>query len=548
MSSPAAVHSRSNSPVDAVTPTDAGERGKSRPAHSPLPRVETEAPPMSTPPPTIKRSDSPPPTLGKRPRAPSVSDPDNRLPVVGERKYRGDKPLQPSEYESNRVICETCSTSVSFRDEHSGEFTLKHWEAHRITCSEPNRTPPPPTKRRRAKRTEDERIDYLRNDPYVAQFEAYRVLCASCDKWIRLRPNSTYCSIPWDAHRKSCLSKKITSKNTYALEQRNAAFSKDPDVRKFDAERVLCAICDCWVPVPVPDDGELWAHHRTACRARSLSDHHHSSSNQNANPSASASSSSSSQPQPQPPPPHQPTNSPPVQPSSQPPPPSTPAHESRRRNAEQRAATLRADALIVSVEPNRVFCSLCQKWVQLRQDSSFCAYPWLQHRGKCLMRSQKRAQKERDQRHPASAPYPVHAHPPRPRTGVESEEDEDAEGSWDEDVVGPRVSGSISFTQAQPPPPRTSSSSSSSYVDLDSTDGRLSHIHISLIHLFRTTYSLPDTDLTVAALVGFLNAGMPEDRWEEFDLREVVRGVGILAREGRGERRVELEGDIVRWR
>lgn len=63
-----------------------------------------------------------------------------------------------------------------------------------------------------------------------------------------------------------------------------------------------------------------------------------------------------------------------------------PAHESRRRNAEQRAATLRADKLIGEVEPNRVFCSLCEKWVQLRQDSSFCAYPWLQHRGKCLAR------------------------------------------------------------------------------------------------------------------------------------------------------------------
>ena len=66
----------------------------------------------------------------------------------------------------------------------------------------------PPHKKRRAKRTEEERIEYLRTDPYVAQFEAYRVLCASCDKWIRLRPNSTYCSIPWDAHRKSCLAKK----------------------------------------------------------------------------------------------------------------------------------------------------------------------------------------------------------------------------------------------------------------------------------------------------------------------------------------------------
>lgn len=74
--------------------------------------------------------------------------------------------------------------------------------------TETNSTAPPPSKRRRAKRTEEERIQYLRSDPYVAKFDAYRVLCASCDKWIRLRPNSTYCSIPWDAHRKSCLARK----------------------------------------------------------------------------------------------------------------------------------------------------------------------------------------------------------------------------------------------------------------------------------------------------------------------------------------------------
>ena len=63
-----------------------------------------------------------------------------------------------------------------------------------------------------------------------------------------------------------------------------------------------------------------------------------------------------------------------------------PSQESRRRNAEQRAASLRADPLVGEVEPNRVFCTICGKWVQLRQDSSYCAYPWLQHRGKCLAR------------------------------------------------------------------------------------------------------------------------------------------------------------------
>lgn len=63
-----------------------------------------------------------------------------------------------------------------------------------------------------------------------------------------------------------------------------------------------------------------------------------------------------------------------------------PMHESRRRNAEQREAALRADSLLKEVEPNKVFCGLCEKWVQLRQDSSFCAYPWVQHRQKCVAR------------------------------------------------------------------------------------------------------------------------------------------------------------------
>lgn len=62
------------------------------------------------------------------------------------------------------------------------------------------------------------------------------------------------------------------------------------------------------------------------------------------------------------------------------------AQDARRRNAEQRAAVLRADPLLKEVEPSRVFCGLCGKWVQLRQDSSYCAYPWHQHRSKCLAR------------------------------------------------------------------------------------------------------------------------------------------------------------------
>ena len=102
------------------------------------------------------------------------------------------------------------SISSSHHTSHPGPDTsTSTTNSHPHSHSHSHIHPPPASKRRRAKRTEEERIEYLRADPYVAQFEAYRVLCASCDKWIRLRPNSTYCSIPWDAHRKSCLAKKM---------------------------------------------------------------------------------------------------------------------------------------------------------------------------------------------------------------------------------------------------------------------------------------------------------------------------------------------------
>lgn len=41
--------------------------------------------------------------------------------------------LHQGEYDNGRVICEVCGGGVSFRDEESGVFTLKHWDTHRLT-------------------------------------------------------------------------------------------------------------------------------------------------------------------------------------------------------------------------------------------------------------------------------------------------------------------------------------------------------------------------------------------------------------------------------
>ncbi|KAF9522361.1 hypothetical protein CPB83DRAFT_899717 [Crepidotus variabilis] len=347
-------------------------------------------------------------------------------------------PARPDEYEKGFITCESCSVEIPIRDDND-KFTTVHWDAHRMThlpsgptvrSNKPVIFAPetavetmahPPTKRRRAKRTEEERIEYLRSDPYVGQFEPYRVLCASCDKWIRLRPNSTYCSIPWDAHRKSCLAKKINNKNVYALEERNTLFSKDSDVRKFDPERLLCNICDKWLGLP-PDDHlqavQTWLQHRASCQKNapgpssqpitSPSQHVHpaethrdaSYSSDSASPIPKAAvplqSPPSQSPHPRLPPITTVTGGSPSSFHALTPSTYAPAHESRRRSAEQRAANLRQDPYIAEVEPNRVFCKLCQKWVQLRQDSSYCAYPWTQHRSKCEARHFRRSQKAAD--------------------------------------------------------------------------------------------------------------------------------------------------------
>ena len=56
---------------------------------------------------------------------------------------------------------------------------------------------------------------------------------------------------------------------------------------------------------------------------------------------------------------------------------------SRKKNAELREAALRSDPLIGRVEPDRVFCSVCCKWILLRRDSVFGLNHWLRHRDGC---------------------------------------------------------------------------------------------------------------------------------------------------------------------
>ena len=61
--------------------------------------------------------------------------------------------------------------------------------------------------------------------------------------------------------------------------------------------------------------------------------------------------------------------------------------------------------------------------------------------------------------------------------------------------------------------------------------------------LFKTTYG-PADELTIAALVTYLNAAMPPDKHEDFDTTEVTKTAKVLRE--RGE--FAFEGDVLRLR
>lgn len=59
-----------------------------------------------------------------------------------------------------------------------------------------------------------------------------------------------------------------------------------------------------------------------------------------------------------------------------------------------------------------------------------------------------------------------------------------------------------------------------------------------------TTYETSD-DMTISALLTFLNAAMPPDKHEDFDTAEVVKAVAALTKE-RGGGSIVFEGDMLR--
>jgi hypothetical protein len=122
--------------------------------------------------------------------------------------FRGmSLPLTPFSYH-----LPSCSSSTSTRTcAPSSNENFPYFSAppHQTNHSLMTHTPQSaaqflPTKTRRPRSTEKERINQLRADPYVAQYEASRVLCALCNQWVKLKLHSKYHLARWEEHRKIC--------------------------------------------------------------------------------------------------------------------------------------------------------------------------------------------------------------------------------------------------------------------------------------------------------------------------------------------------------
>lgn len=60
--------------------------------------------------------------------------------------------------------------------------------------------------------------------------------------------------------------------------------------------------------------------------------------------------------------------------------------------------------------------------------------------------------------------------------------------------------------------------------------------------MFSTTFERGTDDMTVSALLAYLNAAMPADKHEDFDTTEVARALAALKEKGR----IVFEGDVLR--
>ena len=140
------------------------------------------------------------------------------------------------------------------------------------------------TAERAPRRNEEQRREYLNNDPRALVVKEWEVQCRACQKWIKLGNKRKYDIKPWNLHCGRCSGELCVLSGAYnahkwqltfyyrpsgrvATMNRKMQLVNDPQVKSFSTEAVVCDICG--LPVVLQGDGDYslvkWHEHKLSC-------------------------------------------------------------------------------------------------------------------------------------------------------------------------------------------------------------------------------------------------------------------------------------------
>jgi len=115
------------------------------------------------------------------------------------------------------------------------------------------------------RRNEEQRREFLNNDPRALVVKEWEVQCRACQKWIRLGNQRKYDLTLWNLHCGRC-SGELPSGRVATLNRKMQLVS-DSQVKSFTTEAVVCDVC-C-LPVVLQGDGDYnlvkWHDHKLTC-------------------------------------------------------------------------------------------------------------------------------------------------------------------------------------------------------------------------------------------------------------------------------------------
>lgn len=242
-----------------------------------------KAPVMTTPILLTKTSLS---SLNKSKRAPSpveaaddnesVSEPTGTVRRTEEQRiqYLQDQP-DCGTFEAHRAFCKRCNRWIGMGGRL--RYPVYKWTRHIEKCkvkeqpvsdgveSGDERVSAAGTPDRAPRRNEEQRKEFLNNDPRVLVVKEWEVQCRACQKWIKLGTQRKYDITPWNQHCGRCPGE--LSSGRVATLNRKMQLTNDSQVKSFIAEAVVCNVCN--LPILLQGEGEYnlvkWQEHKSTC-------------------------------------------------------------------------------------------------------------------------------------------------------------------------------------------------------------------------------------------------------------------------------------------